>query len=193
MFRKTKSISRSMFSLYLVSMVVACTNPQDTPAKTFGDPIEGGWLLGNDQTLINIAPCSRDKEDGFCGSVRKASEEEDSGNSHASAKWWQTGPSPLVTELRPTQTQGEYLGFIYNSEIDETLYLQLVLKDDSTVDAVSYFGTNLDEAVDIAIGAVFSPVEMADVAWFLARAGVGKTWLSSEETWRRPAAKTNGA
>ncbi|VCU61918.1 hypothetical protein EPIB2_995 [Tritonibacter mobilis] len=41
MFRKTKSINRSIFSLYLVSMVVACTNPQDTPAKTFGDPIEG--------------------------------------------------------------------------------------------------------------------------------------------------------
>jgi hypothetical protein len=92
----------------------------------------------------------------------------------------------MVTQLRPTEIEGEYVGFIYNSDIAETLHLQLVLANDRTIEAVVYFGANLDEAVDMAIGAAFSPVKMVDLAWYLTRAGVGKTWLSSDQTWRRP-------
>jgi hypothetical protein len=107
-------------------------------------------------------------------------------SSQTNADWWQESPSPMVTRLRQTEIEGEYIGFIYNSDIAETLHLQLIHKSDRTIQAVVYFGANLDDAVDMAIGAAFSPVQMVDLAWFLTRAGVGKTWLSSDQTWHRP-------
>lgn len=186
MFQIAKIISRSIVSTCLAGMVVACTEQQVTPAQTFGDPIEGEWLLGDAQTHINIAPCSRDKEDGLCGALIQAPEDEDDWSHQPNADWWQDSPVPMITQLRPAETEGEYLGFIYNSEIAETLHLQLVLADDRTVDALTYFGADVDEAVDIAISSVFSPVKAADLVWFLGRAGFGKTWLSSKQTWRRP-------
>ncbi|WP_107497019.1 hypothetical protein [Thalassobius sp. I31.1] len=186
MFRITLGISRAITIVFTFNMVVACTTTQDPPAQTFGDPIEGVWLLGDDQSPINIAPCSSDKEDGLCGTLTQMPDDEDAWSSQINAKWWQDSLSPTVTQLRPTEIEGEYVGFIYNSDIAETLYLQLVLANDRTIEAVVYFGADLDEAVDIAIGAVFSPVKMTDLAWFLTRAGVGKTWLSNEQTWRRP-------
>jgi hypothetical protein len=186
MFRITLGASRAIAVVFSFNMVVACTMTQDPPAETFGDPIEGVWLLGDEQSPISIAPCSSEKDDGLCGTLIQVSEGDDAWSSQSNAEWWQEGPTPLVTQLRPTEIEGEYVGFIYNSDIAETLHLQLVLANDRTIEAVVYFGANLDEAVDMAIGAAFSPVKMVDLAWYLTRAGVGKTWLSSDQTWRRP-------
>jgi hypothetical protein len=186
MFRITLGISRAIAIVFSLNMVVACTMTQDPPAQTFGDPIEGVWLLGDERSSIRIAPCSGEIDDGLCGTLTQVPEGDDDWSSQANAEWWQDGPTPTVTQLRTTEIEGEYVGFIYNSDIDETLHLQLVFVNDRTIEAVVFFGANLDEAVDLAIGAAFSPVKMADLAWFLTRAGVGKTWLSSDQTWRRP-------
>ena len=186
MFRITLSASRAIAVVFSFNMVVACTMTQDPPALTFGDPIEGVWLLGDEQSPINIAPCGSEKDDGLCGTLTEIPEDDDVWNSQSDPEWWRENPTPIVTQLRPTEIEGEYVGFIYNSDIAETLHFQLVHTNDRTIEAVVYFGANLDEAVDMAIGAAFSPVQLADLAWFLTRAGVGKTWLSSDQTWRRP-------
>ena len=186
MFRITLGASRAIAVVFSFNMVVACTMTQNPPAETFGDPIEGVWLLGDEKSPISIAPCSSEKDDGLCATLIQVSENDDAWSSQSNAEWWQEGPKPMVTQLRPTEIEGEYVGFIYNSDIAETLDLQLVLANDRTIEAVVYFGANFDEAVDMAIGAAFSPVKMVDLAWYLTRAGVGKTWLSSDQTWRRP-------
>ena len=178
--------SRTIAVVFTFNMVVACTMTQDPPAETFGDPIEDVWLLGDELSSINIAPCSNDKDDGLCGTLIQVSEDDDAWSNQSNLELRQEGPSPIVTQLRPTRTEGEYVGFIYDPEIVETLHLQLVHTNDRTIEAVIYFGANLDEVVDMAIGNVFSPVKIVDLAWYLTRAGVGKTWLSSYQTWRRP-------
>jgi hypothetical protein len=58
MFRITLGASRAIAAVFSFNMVVACTMTQDPPAETFGDPIEGVWLLGDEQSPISIAPCS---------------------------------------------------------------------------------------------------------------------------------------
>ncbi len=187
MFQSTVHFSRAITLFVLFNMVLSCTNLEDDPAQTFGDPIEGVWLLGDDQPVLTIAPCGRKEEDGLCGTLTKMPKDDEALNSQSNPDWWwQNDPIQTVTQLRPTEIEGEYVGFIYNSDIAETLHLQLVLANDRTIEAVVYFGANLDEAVDMAIGAAFSPVKMVDLAWYLTRAGVGKTWLSSDQTWRRP-------
>jgi hypothetical protein len=188
MFRISLGASRAIAVVFSFNMVVACTMTQDPPAETFGDPIEGVWLLGDELSPITIAPCSNDKDDGLCGTLMQMSEGDDAWSSQSNAEWWQESPTPTITQLRPTEIEGEYVGFIYNPEIVETLHLQLILANDRTIEAVVFFGANLDEAVDMAIGAAFSPVEIVDLAWFVTRAGVGKTWLSSDQTWRRSTA-----
>jgi hypothetical protein len=189
MFRITLGINRAIAAVFSFNMVVACTMTQDPPAQTFGDPIEGVWLLGDEQSSIRIAPCSSEQDDGLCGTLTQVPEGGDAWSSQANAEWWQDGPAPTVTQLRPTEIKGEYVGFMYNPDIAETLHLQLIHANDRTIEAVVYFGADLDEAVDMAIGATFSPVQIADLAWFLTRAGVGKTWLSSDQTWRRQVSK----
>ena len=60
MFQSTVHFSRAVA---LFNMVLSCTNLEDDPAQTFGDPIEGVWLLGDDQPVLTIAPCGHD---GIC-------------------------------------------------------------------------------------------------------------------------------
>lgn len=71
-------------------------------------------------------------------------EDDDAWSSQTNAGWWQENPSSMVTQLRATEIEGEYIGFIYNSDIAETLHLQLVHTNDRTIEAVVYFGSNLD-------------------------------------------------
>ena len=189
MFRLTLGTSRVTTFFFLFTTVVACTMTQEPPAQTFGDPIEGVWLLGDEQSPISIAPCSSEKDDGLCGTLTQMPEDDGAWSSQSNTEWWQESPTPMVMQLRPTEIEGQYVGFIYNSDIAETLHLQLVHTNDRTIEAVVYFGADFDEAVDMAIGAAFSPVQMVDLAWYLTRAGVGKTWLSSDQTWRRPTSK----
>ena len=186
MFRITLGASRAIAVVFSFNMVLACTMTQEPPAQTFGDPIEGVWLIGDEQSPIRFAPCSSEKDGRLCGTLMQMPENDDAWSSQINAEWWQESPTPMVTQLRPTKIEGEYVGFIYNSDIAETLHFQLVHTNDRTIEAVVYFGADLDEAVDMAIGAAFSPVKMVDLAWYLTRAGVGKTWLSSDQTWRRP-------
>ena len=186
MFQSTVYFNRAVALFALFNMVLSCTNLEDDPAQTFGDPIEGVWLLGDDQPVLTIAPCGREEEDGFCGTLTKMPKDDEALISQSSPDWWwQDGPIQTVTQLRPTQVEGEYAGYIYDQDLDETLHLQLVQTNDKTIEAVVYFGANFDEAVDMAIGAAFSPVKVTDLAWLLVRAGVGKTWLSSNQTWHR--------
>ena len=186
MFKSTVHFSRAITLFVLFNMVLSCTNLENDPAQTFGDPIEGVWLLGDDQPVLTIAPCGRKEEDGLCGTLTKTPKDDEALNSQSNPDWWwQNDPIQTVTQLRPTQIKGEYAGYIYDLDLDETLHLQLVHKNDNTVEAVVYFGASFDEAVDMAIGAAFSPVKVTDLAWLLARAGIGKTWLSSNQTWHR--------
>lgn len=67
MFRITLSPSRAIAVIFSFNMAVACTMTQDPPALTLGDPIEGVWLLGDEQSPINIAPCGSKKTMGFVG------------------------------------------------------------------------------------------------------------------------------
>ncbi|MDE0970384.1 MAG: hypothetical protein OSA51_13455, partial [Octadecabacter sp.] len=69
---------------------------QGPPAETFGDPIEDVWLLGDELSSINIAPCSNDKDDGLCGTLIQVSEDDDAWSNQSNLEWWQEGPSPIV-------------------------------------------------------------------------------------------------
>ncbi|MFT4916849.1 MAG: hypothetical protein ACI9C3_002720, partial [Yoonia sp.] len=52
MFRISLGASRAIAVVFSFNMVVACTMTQDPPAETFGDPIEGVWLLGDELSPI---------------------------------------------------------------------------------------------------------------------------------------------
>ena len=109
--------SRTIAVVFTFNMVVACTMTQDPPAETFGDPIEDVWLLGDELSSINIAPCSNDKDDGLCGTLIQVSEDDDAWSNQSNLEWWQEGPSPIVgpvAELcrsfnRILCSKGEYL------------------------------------------------------------------------------------
>lgn len=164
MFRIALSASRTIAVVFLFNMIVACTVTQDPPAQTFGDPIEGVWLLGDKLSSISIAPCGSNIDDGLCGTLMQISEGDGSWGNQSNAEWWQKSPTPTITHLRPTEVEGKYIGFMYDSEIDETLHLQLVLANDSAIEAIVYFGADLDEAVDMAVGASFSPARVTNLS-----------------------------
>lgn len=187
MVHMTLRFARAIMFCLLLTAISSCSTIQDPPAQTFGDPIEGDWLLTDGSSVLKIAPCGRTKKEGLCGTLTEPPAE--------GAEWLKSNilalkqpsdPQKIVSQLRTTETSGEYIGRIYYPELDEIMHLRLVYANNRKLDALIYFGASVDEATDLAIGAIFSPVDMTDLVWLLARAGIGKTWLGTRQTWRRP-------
>ncbi len=161
------------------------------PVATLNDPIEGVWVLPKDGNRIQIAPCGTTKEDGFCGKYLPADKTAEDTMNPSLAQWGRPlHGAQIVESLVPGETRGEYKGKHYVPNLGDTLMMDVKQASRDRLDVLVYYGTNTDEAANMAIGSVLFPVGLLDLGWLAVKATVGKKVMRLEQTWTRD--KTGG-
>jgi hypothetical protein len=179
--------------LFLTGTLGACAThaPQGevTPAVRNADPIEGTWRVGLSRTEIIIEPCEGGPEDELCGRL-VAYEGEADQRDYANPDWLAWGQrlcgAVIVTQLKRKEDENLYAGYLYAPESGDTLYLELSMFMPSRISAKSFYGADLEEAVDLGISALLGGAPSAyDILWLLTRATIGEEALGETQEWAR--------
>lgn len=183
-------------ALLSVAIVAACatTDTVDQTAMISIDPIEGYWKLSDQETILSIERCAHGSG-SHCG-ILVVFEGDKDDRKYLTAdfiSWGQRKCRSTILQIdADPQRPDRYLGAIESQTDGQTYTIELTLRMNGIIDAHTFLSADLEEAVDMAVGAALgdSP-SIIDAGSFLARAVAGKELHSEVERWTRVASPSS--
>ena len=152
--------------------------------------MSGLWRLPDEQGWVELAPCP-ERNDQLCGALIGFEGDHDARDYNHPDLWaWgerMCGASVLeAAELDP-QT-GVWRGHVYWREDGQILDADLIQTGPDTLDVLLFDGADMNEGVSMAVSALLgSAPDPFDLAYYTARAALGRDLLSQSQEWTRNA------
>ncbi len=176
----------------LILACAALTGCASSASLTTPNPalehISGLWRLPDDQGWLELGPCP-ERADQLCG-VLVAFQGDHNARDYAHPDLWAWGErlcgASVLEAAELDMHAGVWRGHVYWREDGQILDAELIQTGPDTLDVLLFDGADMTEGVSMAVSALLgSAPDPFDLAYYAARAGLGRDVLSQPQEWTR--------